>query len=47
MNVTLTSTQILGGLVVVLVLLWAWRASARRARAAVDAGLGLVHGCCR
>ena len=37
MNVTLTPTQILGGLAVVLVLLWVWRASARRARAAADA----------
>jgi hypothetical protein len=37
MNVTLTPTQILDGLAVVLVLLWVWRASARRARAAADA----------
>jgi hypothetical protein len=37
MNVTLTPTQILGGLAVLLVLLWVWRASARRARAAADA----------
>jgi hypothetical protein len=37
MNVALAPTQILGGLAVVLVLLWVWRASARRARAAADA----------
>ena len=37
MNVTLTPTQILAGLAVLLVLLWVWRASARRARAAADA----------
>jgi hypothetical protein len=37
MNVTLTPTQLLGGLAVLLVLLWVWRASARRARAAADA----------
>ena len=37
MNVTLTPTQILGGLAMLLVLLWVWRTSARRARAAADA----------
>jgi hypothetical protein len=37
MNVTLTPTQILDGLAVVLVLLWVWRASARHTRAAADA----------
>jgi hypothetical protein len=37
MNVTLTPTQIFDGLAVLLVLLWVWRASARRARAAADA----------
>jgi hypothetical protein len=37
MNVTLTPTQILSGLAVVLVLLWVWRASARHTRAVTDA----------
>jgi hypothetical protein len=34
---TLTPTQLLAGLGVLLVVLWAWRASVRRAKAAADA----------
>jgi hypothetical protein len=48
MNVTLTPTQILDGLAVLLVLVW--RASARRARAAADAartGARLLSLTCR
>lgn len=41
MTVNLTPTQILGGLVVLLVLLWV-----RRAQVAADAAR-TVHGCCR
>jgi hypothetical protein len=35
-TLTLTPTQILAGVGVLLVLLWIWRASVRRARAAAD-----------
>jgi hypothetical protein len=37
MRVDLTATQVLGGVGVLFVLAWVWRAGARRARAAVDA----------
>lgn len=37
MNIDLTPTQMLAALAVLLVLLWVWRASARRTRAAADA----------
>jgi hypothetical protein len=37
MNLTLTPTQMLAIVAVVLMLLWIWRASVRRARAAADA----------
>lgn len=36
-TISLTPTQILAGVGVLVVLLWAWRASARRARAAAEA----------
>ena len=35
--ISVTSTQVLAGVGVLLVLLWVWRASARRAKAAADA----------
>jgi hypothetical protein len=35
--ISVTPTQVLAGLAVLLVLLWVWRASARRAKAAADA----------
>ncbi|WP_158881165.1 hypothetical protein [Amycolatopsis anabasis] len=37
MNLNLTPMQLLAALGVLLVLLWVWRASARRAKAAADA----------
>lgn len=37
MNLTLTPTQMLAIVAVLLMLLWIWRASVRRARAAADA----------
>ncbi|MBV8993229.1 MAG: hypothetical protein JO287_05910 [Pseudonocardiales bacterium] len=37
MSLHFTPTQMLAGLAVLLVVLWVWRASARRARAAADA----------
>ena len=36
-EISLTPTQVLAGIGVLLVLLWAWRASVRRAKAARDA----------
>ena len=36
-EISLTPTQILAGLAVLLVLLWVWRASVRRAKAAASA----------
>jgi hypothetical protein len=36
-EISLTPTQILAGLAVLLVLLWVWRASVRRAKAAANA----------
>lgn len=36
-EISLTPTQLLAGLGVLLALLWIWRASARRAKAAADA----------
>jgi hypothetical protein len=37
MNVSVTTTQVLAGVGVLLVLAWVWRAGARRAKAAADA----------
>jgi hypothetical protein len=36
-NISVTPTQLLAGLGVLVVLLWIWRASARRAKAAAEA----------
>jgi hypothetical protein len=38
--ISVTPTQLLAGVGVLLVLLWVWRASARRAKAAADAARG-------
>ena len=38
--ISVTPTQVLAGVGVLLVLLWVWRASARRAKAAADAARG-------
>lgn len=39
-GLSVTPTQALAGLAVLLVVLWSWRASARRARAVADAARG-------
>ena len=45
-TLALTPTQVLAGIGVLLILLWIWRASVRRARAAADAAVP-GRECCR